>query len=147
MIFSHALSFRVRRRQPRGARAGFSLVEVMISMTILAIVLSSLAGLSFLVAKRGRTNSIVTKRNFALQQQANRLGAMSADALVAAGSGTKTMTVGDFTFTRAITITTVSTKRWTIKVKVTPADDPTKADSVTFDRTRPATGTPLCTVC
>ena len=142
----------IRRRRfrvagSRSARPGFSLVEVMISMTILAVVLSSLAGMSFLVAKRGRTNDIITKRNFALQQQANRLGAMSANNLQVEPTGSTTMRVGGFSFTRTVSITSVGTNRWTVKVKVTPTDDATKADSVTFDRTRPATGTPLCTVC
>lgn len=140
---------RSRRRRARhtSARSGFSLIEVLISMTILAVVLSSLAGLSFLVAKRGRNNELTTKRNFVLQQQANRLGAMSATNLATEGSSTETMTVEGFSFTRQITITTIGTNRWQIKVKITPTDDPTRPDSVIFDRTRPATGTPLCTVC
>ena len=140
---------RSRRRRTRhtSARSGFSLIEVLISMTILAVVLSSLAGLSFLVAKRGRNNELTTKRNFVLQQQANRLGAMSATNLATEGSSTETMTVEGFSFTRQITITPIGTNRWQIKVKITPTDDPTRPDSVIFDRTRPATGTPLCTVC
>ena len=145
------MRIRRRGRPVAGAsgarRRGFSLIEVMISMTILAVVLSSLAGMSFLVAKRGRTNEIITKRNFVLQQQANRLGAMSANDLATLSTSSQSMVVGGFSFTRSISVTAVSTKHWQIKVVITPTDDPTKADSVTFDRSRPATGTPLCTVC
>ena len=37
--------------------------------------------------------------------------------------------------------------RYAIKVVVTPTLDATKKDSVMFDRTKPPSGTPLCTTC
>lgn len=133
----------ILKRRPR---RGFSLVELMITMSMLAIVMSSLGGLALMVAKRGKANDIVTKRNFVLQQQANRLGAMSFNNLALQSTGSSEMTVGDFSFTRRLTLTS-STNRYEIKVVIVPARDTMKKDSLTFDRTRPFTGTPLCTNC
>jgi len=128
-------------------RAGFSLVEVIIALTVLAVAMMLLARLSFLVSQLGRTSDLVSKRNAALAQEAGRFGVMSFANLATQSSGTTFMLIGDFTFTRELTITATTSNRYTIKIVVAPLDAEFRPDSVTFSRTRPAAGTPLCTTC
>jgi len=132
-------------RRPR-RRAGFSLVEVIIALTMLAIAMMLLARMSYVVSQIGRTNDLVSKRNAALAQEAGRFGVMSFTDIAKQSSGNTLMLVGDFTFTRKLTITATTTSRYTIKIVVAPQTKEFKADSVTFSRTRPALGSPLCTL-
>jgi prepilin-type N-terminal cleavage/methylation domain-containing protein len=134
-------------RLSRARRAGFSLVELIVSMTLLAIVLSSLVMLNYSVAERGSNNDLITKRNFALQHEANRFGAMSFDALGTTATGTTTIILGDLAFLRTLTITNSGFNRRTVKIVIAPLRDETRRDSVVFARTRPPTGTPLCANC
>jgi prepilin-type N-terminal cleavage/methylation domain-containing protein len=128
-------------------RKGFSLIEVMVAMTLLSIVMMSLAKIGVSVATRGRTNELVAKRNAALQLEANKIGTLPYDSLRNWPTTTKSFTVGDFTYSRRLTITSTSSTRYTIKVVVVPATNTRRVDSVMFDRTRPPSGSPLCVGC
>jgi prepilin-type N-terminal cleavage/methylation domain-containing protein len=128
-------------------KRGFSLIEVIIAMSILAIVMILLATLAIAIGRRGRVNALTTQRNLALAQQAGRLQAMPFADVMTLSSGTSQLLVGDFQFNRTFTITPSGSNRYTIKVVVWPIAGEFKADSVTIDRSRPATGTPLCTTC
>ena len=131
-----------------GLRRGFSLIEVMVAMTMLSIILLSLAKLSTAVGKSGRTNGIVAKRSAALQREANKFDALPFDTLANFASGTTNdSTLATFPYKRRLTMTKQSSTRYTIKIVVLPSSDTTKKDSVTFERTRPAAGSPLCVGC
>lgn len=129
------------------AREGFSLIEVMVAMTILSIVLVSLAKLSTIVAVRGRDSDLIAKRTAALQLEENKFGATTDSAIALWTTGSKAFTVGDFSYTRTLTITKQSSTRYTIKIVISPTTAPGLKDSVTLDRTAPATTTALCTGC
>ncbi len=142
------------RRSPRrrgrvpGARRGFSLIEILVAMTMLSIVLVSLARLATVVAVRGRTNALAAKRNAALQLEANKIGAMTYASLATWPTAAKIDTVNTFVYTRRLTLTkAASGSRYTVKIVVLPVTDTTTKDSVVFDRTLPATGSPLCVGC
>lgn len=128
-------------------RKGFSLIEVMVAMTMLAIVLMALAKLSIVVAVRGRGNDLVAKRTAVLQLEANKLGAIPYATLASWSTATTTLTLGDFTYTRRLAIANTGQNRYSIKILITPMSDTTQKDSVTLDRTKPATNTPLCITC
>lgn len=128
-------------------RKGFSLIEVMVAMTLLSIVMMSLAKIGVSVATRGRTNDLVAKRNAVLQLEANKIGTVPYDSLRTWPTTTKSFTLGDFTYSRRLTITGTSSTRYTIKVVVVPATNTRRVDSVMFDRTRPPSGSPLCVGC
>lgn len=129
------------------APAGFSLIEVIVAMSILAVAMILLATLAMAIGRRGRMNDLATKRNLALAQQADRIEAMPFSDVAQLSNGTTQMLVGDFQFNRTFRITTSGSNRYTIRVVVSPIAGEFKPDSVTIDRTRPATGTPLCTTC
>lgn len=129
------------------ARRGFSLVELIVAMALFGIVMVMLGSLSLTVTRRGRTNEYNTKRNLALAQQASRIEAMPFKDASALTSGTTQMLVGDFTFNRRLTVTAAATDRYTIKIVIAPVTNEFQPDSVTIDKTRPASGMPLCTSC
>ena len=134
-------------RRRRRSRAGFSLLEVIVAMTLLVTVMSALGTLSYRVAKRGEGNDLIAKRSFALQHEANRFGAMTFTELAAQTNGSEAGLLGDFLFTRTLTVTAIAADRYTIKIVVIPDLDPARADSIMFDRTKPVPQTPLCTTC
>lgn len=131
------------------ARKGFTMIEVMVSLVLLAIVLTSLARASTVVAVRGRTNDLSAKRTAVLQMEANKFGAIPFASIAGWSTANKTFTRGDFTYTRRLTITSqnATNTRYTIKIVVVPSTDATKADSVSIDRSLPPTGSPLCVGC
>jgi len=138
---------RARRRARVLDRGGFSLVEVIVAMALIAIAMTLLATLAITVGKRGRTNELNTKRNLALSQQLSRLQVMSVSDIAALSSGTTQMLVGDFTFNRRLAITTPTAGRYTIKIVIEPIAGEFRKDSVIIERTRMASGSPLCTIC
>lgn len=126
---------------------GFSLVEVITAMALLAIVMTLLSSLALTVGRRGRVNELVTKRNLALSQQVNRFRVMPLETVDTLTSATTQMLVGDFAFNRRLVVTRPASGRYTIRVVIQPVAGEFPADSVTIDRTRMATGSPLCTNC
>lgn len=129
------------------ARRGFSLVELIVAMALFGIVMVMLGSLSLTVARRARTNDLTIKRNLALAQQAGRIDAMPFKDVATVTSGTTLMLVGDFTFNRTFTVSQPASNRYTIKIVVRPVTNEFRPDSVTIDKTRPASGMPLCTSC
>lgn len=127
--------------------AGFSLIEVIVAMALLAVVMIMLATMAIAVGRRGRLNDLTTKRNLALAQQAGRLEALPFPDVMLLTTGTTQLLVGDFNFNRRLTVTPTGTTRYTIKIVVAPIASEFRPDSVTVVRTRPASGTPLCTTC
>ena len=128
-------------------RAGFTLIEALMSLTILATVMIMLSQLSLTVGRRAYVNDLTTKRNLALSQQADRLYSLSFEQVAALTSGTTQMLIGDFTFNRRLTVTATTASRYTVKIVIAPIAKEFTPDSVTVSRTRPAAGTPLCTTC
>lgn len=123
------------------------MIEVMIAMTLLAIVLMSLAKMSLMVGMRGRGNDMVAKRTAVLQLEANKLGAIPYSSLSTWSTSPTTLMLGDFAYTRRMAIANTGTNRYSIKLIVMPSSDTMRKDSVTLDRTKPATNTPLCIGC
>jgi prepilin-type N-terminal cleavage/methylation domain-containing protein len=128
-------------------RKGFSLIEIVVAMMLLAIVLTSLARMSLMVAVRGRGNDLFAKRTAVLQLESNKLGAVPYATLSTWPTTSQTLTLGGFTYRRRMAIANTGSNRYSIKIIVMPMSDTTKKDSVTLDRTLPATRTPLCTGC
>jgi prepilin-type N-terminal cleavage/methylation domain-containing protein len=134
---------RIRRSRPR---RGFSLTEVLMAMTLLSVVLLSLAKMSFTLSQRSRWNDQRAKRNAVLMQEANKFGAMPYANLAGFSEADKSVTTGDFSYTRRLDIEPVGTTGYKIKIVVAPARDATQTDSVFVYRTKPA-GSPLCVGC
>lgn len=135
-----------RMRSLKRIRHGFSLIEVMVAMTIFSLVMVSFGKAIAGLALRGRNGDLAAKRNASLQLEANKFGAVPFSLLAAWPTANKTITRGTFTYTRQLTITQVSTTQYSIKIVVTPSLDATKKDSVMLDRTKPPSSA-LCANC
>jgi prepilin-type N-terminal cleavage/methylation domain-containing protein len=113
---------------------GFTLVEVLVSMTVLSLGLALLGALLIRSARQATAASSVVYENAALTKEIGRLGAMPFAAL-AAGTTCTTVTAHPMPHQICTTITATNPKRKTIKVKVTPSGNPLlKADSTMFER-------------
>jgi hypothetical protein len=119
----------------------------MVAMTVLSIVMMSLAKIAVSVAVKGRTNDLIAKRNAALQLEANKLGTVPFARLGTWSTTTKTFNLGGFSYTRRTAIASMNMYRYSIKVVVIPTLDDKKKDSVMFDRTKPPATSVLCTTC
>jgi Tfp pilus assembly protein PilV len=126
------------------ARAGASLIELLVAVTLLGVVLTSLAGLSFDAARRsirvagsGYMQGVVT-------QEVNRLTALPFNQLPAAG-GCIAVTSGIFPHKRCVTVTDITSMQRQIQLIVTPAQQGVAPDTVTFVRYNPPSANPLFT--
>jgi prepilin-type N-terminal cleavage/methylation domain-containing protein len=133
---------------PRGQlrkTQGFTLVEVLVSMTILTVGTIALATLLIRSSRQATAASAAVYQTAAMTEEAARLGAMPFD-LLAAGATCVTVTANPLPHTRCSTITVVSAKQKTVKVKITPSGNPLlSADSIMFERSISGNGTPLKT--
>lgn len=129
------------------ARKGFSLIEIMVALTMLSIVLMSIAKLATIAAVRGRGNDAYAKRTAALSLESNKFSAMRFANIGTFSTSDKTFTLDGFAYTRKLTITTVSSSQYTIKIVVVPSVTTVGRDSVIITRTSPPSSTPLCTSC
>jgi prepilin-type N-terminal cleavage/methylation domain-containing protein len=124
---------------------GFTLVEVLVSMSVLSLGMVALGTLLMRSARQARVASSAMYQTAALSAEVGRLDAMPFSLLVA-GTTCVTTTAQPFPHIRCSTITDVTTKRKTVKVKVTPTGNTTlTADSTMIERTVSNTGAPLNT--
>jgi prepilin-type N-terminal cleavage/methylation domain-containing protein len=136
----------------RGLKKGFSLIEVLVALTLLSIIFMGLARVSFQMAASARNNSTIAKRTAVIIQEANKFNAMSFSSLLAFNNTSVDLTYGDVKFQRRMTVTaqqSMST-RYLVKIVITPYIGTTLTtslkDSTWVYRSNPP-GSPLCTSC
>ena len=101
---------RFTRRALSSARKGLSLIEVMVAVMILSIMMAFVGHISSSVAQSNRRSEVIAKRTFAMQQQSNIIGAMPYSSITATLlPASKTMSLGDFTYLRRVTLSTTGT--------------------------------------
>jgi prepilin-type N-terminal cleavage/methylation domain-containing protein len=113
---------------------GFTMVEVLVSITVLAVGSLVLGGLLVRASRSAEAASSVSYQTAAMAAEVARLDALPFTAL-AAGTTCDTTTVAPLPRIRCSTITDVSPKVKMVKILVTPTDNPmVLADSVMFER-------------
>jgi prepilin-type N-terminal cleavage/methylation domain-containing protein len=127
------------------ARDGVSLVEVIVAISLLSIVLTSLAGLSFTAARQTVTVAGGNYRHAVLTQEVNRLTAMPFAGLAAENGNCVNVAGGTFPHRRCITVTPISAVRAQVTVIVQPGVPGVRPDTIVVERTRPPVGNPLST--
>ena len=134
-------------RRGEAPRKGFSLIEVIVSMVLLAICVSSLAALTHSISQSSIKVTGAAYRNGVLMHEVNRLIALPYDS-VAVGTLSYSATTGPYPHTRLITVTEpVPAKVKAVKIIVTPTNPLYKADTLNFTRTNAKTSKVLCTIC
>jgi prepilin-type N-terminal cleavage/methylation domain-containing protein len=129
------------RRQARG----FSLVEIMVALTILAVTLAGFAGLTFQYLRRTQTMNGRVAEMAIVAEQSQRLTVLPFDSL-SGRAGCTTVSTGPLAHTRCITVTDVSGTRKRVQITIAPANTAIKPDTVWFHRMKPASN-PFCTTC
>jgi prepilin-type N-terminal cleavage/methylation domain-containing protein len=120
--------------QPSGASRGFTLIEVMVSMTILSVGILLLSSLLLRSTRTAEAASAVSYQTAILAAEIGRYDALPFTQL-AAGTTCTTVTASPLPHQMCVTITNLSAKVRQVKVKVTPTAPTTiAADSVMFER-------------
>jgi prepilin-type N-terminal cleavage/methylation domain-containing protein len=128
-------------------RKGFSVVEVIVAMVLLAIAVSSLAALTYSVSQSAMTATANAYRNGVLMQEVNRLEGLPYDSIPAAITSVDVFT-GPYHYTKKINVAepTIQLVK-TIQVIIVPQNTKFKPDTATFIRTKAKTSHVLCTDC
>ena len=127
-------------------RKGFSVVEVIVAMVLLAIAVSSLAALTYSVSQSSMTATGNAYKNGVLMQEVNRLEGIPYDSVKALTP--ITVTTGPFLYTKTINVAEPSVNVVkTVQIIITPANTKFKPDTATFIRTKAKTSHVLCTDC
>jgi prepilin-type N-terminal cleavage/methylation domain-containing protein len=122
------------RRPSRAARHGFTLIETMVAVTVLALGVTGLAPLMVSQARRSVETSRVALRNAAMASTTRRL-AVRGYANLVAGTTCTTVSQGTFPYSSCYTVSVVNSKLKQITVVVTPNVLPTlKPDTVVLQR-------------
>jgi prepilin-type N-terminal cleavage/methylation domain-containing protein len=136
----------VARPQNREPRKGFVLVEVIVAMVLLAVAISSLAGLVWSVSKSGIRTTGDAYKNGVLMHEVNRLVGLPYDS-VHVGTQSYSVTSLPYKHTRVVTVAEPVPNVKTVKIVITPVNATYKKDSVSFTRTKARTSKVLCVTC
>ena len=146
MIHLRKISRGRQNRTGASRRRGFTLIEVIVSMILLAIAVSSLGGLTHSISQSSIKVTGAAYRNGVLMQEVNRMIALPYDSL-AVGTMSFSVSSGNYPHSRAITVAEPAPKVKTVKIVVTPTNALYKPDTVNFTRTNAKTSKVLCTIC
>ena len=135
----------MKRTRGKG-RPGFILMEVVVAMTLLALILTPLAAMVFKITQRSHTIIGNAYRNGVLMEQVNLLESLPYDSL-AVGTTTSTVTAKPYPRTVKVTVAQYYVK-WQMKGKtvvlvITPTNTLYRPDTTKFVRTTANTLTAL----
>ena len=128
---------RTLRFKGKGKRSGFILMEVIVAMTLLALIMTPLAAMVFKITARSHRSIGNTYRNAVVMKEVNLLESLPYDSLP---SGTLTTVVDDrvYPYTKTITVNQYYVK-WQLKGKsvmlvIVPSNPLYPRDTVKFIR-------------
>ena len=125
-------------------RKGFILMEVVVAITLLALVLTPLAAMVFKITARSHRIVGSAYRNGVLMEQVNLLESLPFDSL-AIGTVTTTSSTKPYPYTKSVTVSLIS-QVYELKAKkviliIAPANVLYKPDTTTFVRSSASTMT------
>jgi hypothetical protein len=131
----------VRMALPMDERGG-SLVEVVVSIVLLSIALSSLASLSYNVAQRSLDATLESHATGVVTEQLARLWTLPYDSVLGE-AGCTAVEDGPFPHERCVTVTDPSNRIREIELVVTPRRSFGGPDTIIIQRGRPASANPF----
>jgi len=125
---------------------GFTLVEILISMTILSIASLAMGSMMFRAAHQAVLTSTGAHQSAAMAGAVGRLDVLPFDSLPAAGTGCVTVTAPGFPHTVCTTVLNESAKIKLVTVVITPTGNALlRPVTSSFRRTISGNGNPLKT--
>jgi prepilin-type N-terminal cleavage/methylation domain-containing protein len=126
-------------------REGFGLVEVVVAMVMMAIIMTSLAGLTYASARQSIIADHAMTRQAVMLQTVNRLATMPYASLGTA-AGCETIGVDNREFESCVTLS-AATNATRVSIVTTPLQQNVPASTAQLIRAAPATSNPLCMGC
>ncbi|MEP6690377.1 MAG: prepilin-type N-terminal cleavage/methylation domain-containing protein [Gemmatimonadaceae bacterium] len=123
-------------------RRGMSLVEIMIAITVLAIVVASIGMLSIGVAHKSFAVSGSSFLSAEVTRQVNRLQTLPFDSLPAE-AGTIAVPATPYPYARDVAITDVTGTDRQIRLILTPVNLLFRPETLVFNRTLQPIGSPM----
>jgi prepilin-type N-terminal cleavage/methylation domain-containing protein len=114
---------------------GFSLIEMLVAITLLALCLVGVAQVTFIMARRAYANSGGQARGAILSQQVNQFAALPFDSLKGK-AGTVTVNKPPMPYTRKITVDSLSPTLVRVTIIVTPTNIVFKPDTLVLQRSK-----------
>src|SRR2546426_2459716 len=118
------------------SEAGFSLVELLVAITLLSLVLVSVAQLNVALARRFYALSGGAARSAVVAQQVNQFTAMPFDSLKSK-AGTITVNKPPLPYTRKVTVDSLSPKLRRVTIVITPLNSVFAPDTLVLQRSKP----------
>ena len=115
---------------------GFSLIEIVVAMMLLAFFLAGLAKVNFTIARRFYALSAGGPRSGIVSQNMNQFSAMPFDSLKGK-AGTITINRPPMPYTRKITVDSLSPKMQRVTIVITPINTAFKPDTLVLQRSKP----------
>lgn len=126
-------------------RDGFTLVEVVVALVMIAILMTSLAGLMYATARQAIIADNATTRQAIALQTVNRLATLPY-ANIAGTAGCTNVGTANRQFQSCITLA-AGTRSTIIDIVTTPLQNDVPASSMRIIRAAPPAPNPLCTGC
>ena len=117
-------------------QGGFSLIEIVVAMMLLAFFLVGLAKVNFTIARRFYTMSAGGARDGVVSQTLNQFAAMPFDSLKGK-AGTTTVNKPPMPYVRKIVVDSLSPKMRRVTIIITPTNTIFRPDTVVLQRSKP----------
>lgn len=118
-----------------GNARGFSLIEIMVAITLLALCLVGVAQVTFVMARRAYTISGGQARDGILAQQVSQFAALPFDSLEGK-AGSITVNKPPMPYTRTVTVDSLSPTLVRVTIVVTPTSSLFKPDTLVLQRSK-----------
>lgn len=123
-------------------RDGLSLVELLVAMVFLAVMMTSVAGLTFEAARRAIVTTGEGYRQAAMMEETNRLTSLPYSNLTV-GTICRSISTGVFPHSRCVSVTSTGLYSKQLVVVVAPSQRGVRPDTLVFTRARAPLTNPL----
>lgn len=127
---------------PSNARRGVSMIEVVVAMTLFAVVMTGVAAMTTHVARSAQFSAVATQRSAAVATAVNKLEALPYDSLPGR-QGCTNVSSATFPRTECVTITNIAPRVRQVQFTLTPANTALRPDTITFQRGQPTPRNPV----
>ena len=135
----------MRAASVHGRESGFTLIEVMVTVTLISIGIMVLGAMLMNASRSAASASAVSYQTAEIASELSRLDAMPFDNLTA-GTTCDTLATGQLPRIRCSTVATISAKVKRVTVTVTPTGSHAPAaQSLVMERSKSGFGSPLST--